>query len=176
MTDASYDLERLISRHLDDECSLEQRRELNDRLQHDPAAAALFEDHRVLDREVKLALRSALDRSALRLRPVAGWERVTRAGALAVAACLAVMFWFSPGRDTAAPAERTSAQASSWFAAPPTPSDTLVERPPRFVRPQIRVDHPDTDWIVIPSDKPGEFLIVEVNRVTTRSVPVQKDF
>jgi len=175
MSEPTYDLERLISRHLDDEATREERRALNARLRREPDSAALYEQHSALDREVKHALRSALGRSPARHRPLPLWERTARVFIVAAAACLAVMIWLKPTQELSSQAGRAPAQAS-WFAPLPTVGDTLVERPEGFDRPQIRVGKPDTNWIVIPSDKPGEFLVIEVNRVLTRTVHIQRDF
>ncbi len=178
MSNPTHDLERLISRCLDDECSPPEQRELNARLRRDPRAAALFEEHAALDREIKHALRSALHRTPDRHRPLPLWERVARVAVLAAAACLAVMFWFTSPRQPTTPGETTSAlaQTHSWFAAPPAVGDTLVEQPERFNRPVNWVGKPKTDWIVVPTDQPGEFLVIEVNRVLTRSTRVRQDF
>jgi hypothetical protein len=170
------DLERLISRYLDGESPPRERRELNDRLRRDPRAAALFEEHSALDREVKSALRYALDRPPVAGRVLPRWERLARVVALAAAACLAAMFWLTPNRSAPGSHDRAAAQAASWFAPPPTFGDTLIAQPERFNRPQIRVDRPNTNWILVPSDKPGEFLVIEVERVLTRTIPVQHDF
>ncbi|MFQ5805101.1 MAG: hypothetical protein ACE5I3_01485 [Phycisphaerae bacterium] len=176
MSEPTPDLERLISRHLDDECTREERRALNARLRRQPESAALFEEHSALDREIKHALRSALGRSAARHRPLPLWKRSARIFVVAAAACLAAMFWPRPTQQPPSPADGLAAQATSWFASLPTIGDTLVEKPDRFVRPQIRVGQPATNWIVIPSDTPGEFLVIEVNRVLTRTVHIQRDF
>jgi len=174
MSEPTHELERLISRHLDDEATADERRELNAHLRRDPAAAALFQEYADLDREVQGALRSALGRSPFRCVPP--WQRTVRVLALAAAACVAVMFWSLPGRERTAPARQGTAQAGSWFAPLPAAGDTLVKRPARFDRPEIRFTRPRTDWVVIPSDTPGEFLVIEVSHVPTRTVRVHKDF
>lgn len=176
MSGPAHDLERLISRHLDDECTPQERRELNARLGRDPAAAALFEEHRALDHEIRHALRRAVRGSFPHQRPLPLWERATRLLAIAAAACLAATFWLAPPQDAASRQGRAAAQGHSWFASPPTGGDTLIETPRRFIRPQIRVGRPEADWIVIPSERPGEFLVVQVNRVLTKTVHIQQDF
>jgi anti-sigma factor RsiW len=177
MSEPTHDLERLISRHLDHEATPAERRELNARLRREPESAALYEEYSALDREVGYALRSTRDRPSCRHRPLPLWERTARVFVVAAAACLAVMFWFNADR-TRAPAGRPLdvRQAGSWFAPLPSVGDTLVERPERFNRPEIQVRKPRTNWIVIPSETPGEFLVVEVNRVLTRTVHIQHDF
>jgi hypothetical protein len=174
MNDPTHDIERLISRHLDDEATADERRALNAQMRRDPAAAALFEDYAELDREVKHALRSVLGHSPMRSAPV--WQRTLRVFALAAAACIAVMFWSMPGGERTTPGPQGPTQASSWFAPPPAAGDTLVEYPTRFDRPQMRFTRPQTDWVVIPSDTPGEFLVIQVKRVPTRTIRVHKDF
>ena len=129
MSDPTHGLERLISRYLDDECTRLERRELNAKLRRDPQAAALFEEHAALDREVKHALRAALRHTPERRRPL-----------------------------------------------PPTAGDAFVENPERFKRPVNWVGKPEAKWIIVPSDRPGEYLVIEVNRVLTRYIHVQQDF
>jgi anti-sigma factor RsiW len=157
MTDPAQDLERLISRHLDHEATPAQRRELNARLRRDPGAAALFEEHAALDREVRHALRKALRRVPDRRRPLPLWERTARVFVVAAAACLALMFWLAPPHETTSPGTEASAQTGvqSWFASPPTAGDTLVESPERFNRPVNWVGKPSTEWIIVPGQKPG---------------------
>lgn len=175
MSDPSHDLEHLISRCLDDECTRHERRELNTRLRRDPEAAALFEEHAAIDREVKHTLRAALRHTPDRRRPLPLWERTARAVVVAAAACLAVMFWLAPPREPGASAP-DQAGAQSWFASPPSAGDTFVESPERFDQPVNWVGKPEAKWIIVPSDQPGEYLVIEVNRVLTRHVHVQQDF
>ena len=174
MNDPTHDIERLISRHLDDEATADERRALNAQMRRDPAAAALFENCAELDREVKQALRSVLGHSPMRAAPV--WQRTLRVFVLAAAACIAVMFWSMPGGERAMPGQPGAARAGSWFAPLPAAGDTMVEYPARFDRPQMRFTKPQSDWVVIPSDTPGEFLVIQVKRVPTRTVRVHKDF
>jgi anti-sigma factor RsiW len=178
MNDPTHDLERLISRCLDDECTPQQQRELNAWLQRDARAAALFEEHAALDREIKHALRTTLHRAPERPAVLPLWERTARVFVVAAAACLAIMFWFASPREPASPSTEASAQAGvqSWFASPPNAGDTLVDRPERFDRPVNWVGRPRTEWIVVPSGKPGEYLVIEVNRIPTRSTRVRQDF
>ena len=176
MSDPASDLERLISRHLDDECTSRERRELNVRVQRDPHAAALFEQHAALDREVKYALRRALGRTPISRRLPTVWERSARLFAVAAAACLVVMLWLTPARRSAPLGEQASAQPGSWFASLPTAGDSLIDQSQLPSQPQIRHGESHTDWILIPSDTPGEFLVIQVDRRPTRAADVQKDF
>jgi anti-sigma factor RsiW len=175
MNDPTHELERLISRHLDGECTPRERRELNARLRRDPQAEALFEEHAALDREIKHALRTALRHRPERRRPAPLWEQAARVVIVAAAACLAVMFWFAPAHKPGV-SQPAQAGVQSWFASPPTAGDTFVEGPERFNRPVNWVSKPEARWIVVPSDRPGEYLVIEVNRVLTRHVNVQQDF
>jgi hypothetical protein len=175
MNDPTWELERLISRCLDDECNRDERRELNARISRDPQAAALFEEHAGLDREIKHALRGALHHRPGRHRPLPLWERMARVGVVAAAACLAVMFWFAPQRGPGT-GEPTQAGVGSWFANPPAAGDSFVESPERFNRTVDWVGRPESKWIIVPSDQPGEYLVIEVNRVVTRYGGVQQDF
>lgn len=174
MNEPAQDLERLISRHLDGETAPAERRALSARLRRDPAAAALFEQYRALDDEIGRTLRQLFGRTtvARRSRPV--WERAARLLGLAAAACLAAACWLTPPDRPAS--RQARAGGPSWFAPPPSLGDTLVRTPPGFVRPQIRLGKPQSEWILIPSDRPGEFLVVEVNRVVTKAVHIQRDF
>jgi anti-sigma factor RsiW len=176
MSDPTHDLERLISRHLDDECTPDERRALHARLRRDPHAAALFEEHSALDREIKHALRHALGHRSVRAQPGPAWKRVARAIVLAAAACLALLIWSLPAHRAPTTGKKGPAHAGSWFAEAPAAGDTLVKSPVYSERPQIRFTKPETDWIVIPSDTPGEFLVIEVNRVPTRTIRIQRDF
>jgi hypothetical protein len=160
---------------LDDECTRRERRELNAAVRRDARAAALFEEHVALDREVKHALRAALRHRPTRQRPLPLWERTARVVMVAAAACLAVMFWLAPPREPGATAS-ANAGAQSWFANPPTAGDTFVDGPEHFSRPVNWVGKPEAKWIVVPSDVPGEYLVIEVNRVLTSYVQVQQDF
>lgn len=179
MNRPAQDLEHLISRYLDDECSPDERRALDERLEREPIARALFDEHSSIDREVKHALRSTLGRTETFKRPLPMWERVARGVIIAAAAALALMFWFTPDKpDNAVPTSQNHAAAhgTSWFADWPGAGDTLVEQPTSFDRPQLRVGQPAKEMIVLPGNAPGEFLVIEVDRVLTRTVHIQRDF
>lgn len=171
------ELERLITRHLDDACGPDERRRLERLTRRDPRAEAMFEEYAALDREVGAAMRQALGRSAgKRLRGGGGgWTRWRRALSVGMAACLAGVLWLAPPER--APTARGPRQAGSLFAAPPTAHDTLDQRGASvFGRPQIRVDVPDREWILVPGEVPGEYLVVEVNRVRSRTIFLHEDF
>ena len=167
-------LERLISRILDEEATAGERRELNSRLRHDPQAAALFEEERALDREFKVALHHAMGHAIVKRHPRPVWERTARNLVLAAAACLTLLFWSTPTRQTTPADLQTASQ--SWFQAPSLGTDTLTTDPAALEPAVTPQRDTNADWIVIPSDTPGEFLVIEVNRVKTRMVINQRDF
>ncbi len=165
----NLDIERLISRFLDDEASHAERAELRRKTAQDPAAEALFEDHAALDREIHAALRRSLGRPLQTRRPQPFWQRAGQALALGIAACLAAMIWVRPAdqaQKSAHPA-REQVNAASWFGgnpAPtvaPTPGDEWsAEAGPR---PRPR----EHRWIVVPSGRSGDVLIIEMEQPRT---------
>lgn len=179
MSDAIHDWERLISRHLDGECTPEEKRTLERGIAEDPAVAELYREYADLDRQIHAVLHEAVSRPATGAQPVRFAERFARVGILAVAACLAVLFWFSPSNRVTpnGTSEATVHPFShSWFAAPPATGDTLVERPARFDRPVNWVGKPKTDWIVIPTEKPREFLLIQVESIETKTLRPPYDY
>ncbi len=177
MSDARERLEILISRYLDEEATRDDRRELMSTLRRDSAADALFEEHRAIDREVRRALRQAMGRS-IEARVRLSWSaRALRYGAMAAAAAIALFVWDAPRTGGSRPgAPGGSPQMASWFAPPPSWGDSLAELPASYERPQVRVNDTDRDWIVIPGERAGEFLVVEVKRIQTRAIPLHEDF
>ncbi len=179
MNPSSSELERLISRYLDDEATPQERRELNVRMRSDPAVEALVDDYASLDRELGNALRGALGRT--RVLPVGRslWARAGSLVGLAAAACLALMVWMRPVQPAGRPADRQPVHAgvpTSWFA-PAVPQDQTVQRVNRsFERPQRRQRQTEREWILVPGERPGEYLIIEVKRVRTRAVAIQVGF
>ena len=177
MSDEISNLERLISRYLDGECSPEQRRELEDRVERDPAAANLLEEYAALDRQFHTALRETILRPAVP-QPLRLWERGARIGILAVAACLAALIWLSPADQSPhrGTQEATIHPHSSWFAVPPGAGDTLVEPAVSPERSANWVAKPQTDWIVIPTEKSDEFLVIQVDSIEARTLREPQDF
>ncbi|MFH1749199.1 MAG: hypothetical protein ABIG44_19380 [Planctomycetota bacterium] len=173
------DLERLITRYLDDEATSRERRELDAWTRSDPNAEALLDDYAALDREFGNAIRGAMGRT--RIIPVGRsvWSRATGLVGLAAAACLALLVWMQPppsavenGRDQSS----GSVLPSSWFV-PAVPQDRVMRQANRsFERPQRRQRNLDREWILVPGEGPGEYLVIEVNRVRTRAVNIQGDF
>lgn len=186
MNDSTREIERLISRFLDDEASGAERRELRAALRRDPAAEALFEETSALDRELGRAMRRALRRPVV-LHPVRrSWSSLGRAGAVAAAACLAVVVWWQAPQRTISGGPnsgQTQLAGSSWFAAPAAPQpapgdagDSLAVLPAGAGVPHERVRSAQRDWILIPSDRPGEVLVIEVQRTQTRLKAAGRDF
>lgn len=85
-------LERLISRKLDGELTVEQSRELDGILARDPSARRLLDEHRRLDDLAKSALGAQFDLSNTAVRPVrAGGLRLAIAGAVLAAAAVVLL-------------------------------------------------------------------------------------
>jgi len=175
MSETHPEIERLISRFLDDECSEAERRTLKTTLRRDPAAALFLDESQDLDREMNYALRAAMGRSPLRRRAVPLWSRVGRWVGVGIAASVALVLWLSP---SASPERGVGERrhASSWFAPIPNPGDTFVDEAKEFERPRTYLDGSQREWIVIPSDRRGEFLIVEVKRSNRCTIQIQRDF
>lgn len=64
----------------------------------------------------------------------------------------------------------------SWFSPPPVAQDSFTADTSPFERPRVRIDESDSEWIVVPSDEPGEYLIIQVKRTNSRTVKIQQDF
>ena len=186
MNDSTNEIERLISRFLDDEASGAERRELRAALKRDPEADALFEETSALDRELGRTMRRARRRQVV-LHPVRrSWGSLGRAGAVAAAACLAIVAWWqAPLRtNTGGPSSgQTQLAGSSWFTAPATPlpalgdaGDSLAVLPAAAGVPHERLQSAQRDWILIPSDRPGEVLVIEVQRTQSRLKTAGRDF
>ncbi|MBU0640109.1 MAG: hypothetical protein KKB50_14685 [Planctomycetes bacterium] len=176
MSEQSEHLEHLISRFLDGECTSAERRELNAAMRSDPTAQAAFEEYAALDREVAHAMRRALGYT---LRVPAGrgiWAQIGRAVALAAAACLAVMVWLGSPNSVSREDPRQARQGASWFAPATRTNAVPRAEKPAYDRPAVRMRHTQRDWIVIPGERPGEYLLIEVDRVHTRMKGIQRDF
>lgn len=173
----SAELERLISRFLDDECSADERRTLRRTLRDDPAAAALYEEYTALDREIGHALRSALGRHTdlpvgRSLRP---W--LSHLAGLAAAACLVALVWFEGPRSDLSPRDHNRAsQPKAWFPGNGHNGDAARSDSLNYDRPHIPVRQTARDWILIPGEHPGEFMVIEVDRVRTRAIGIYGDF
>lgn len=175
-------LERLISRFLDNEASPNQRRALDERLRGNPAARALLDEYTALDREAASALRHALGPrvirpiSADRLRnPALRW------GATLLATAAAVALFFAPqwrplgGPGAASRGERPVQAATAWFSDQPAgdacvPAGALGESIGDGAR------SGRCDLIFVPGARTGEFLIIEVNRAPARQGAPRRSF
>jgi hypothetical protein len=179
MNSGSPDLERLISRCLDHEATRLEQRRLRTLERSDPRAAALVDDYVTLDRELGRVLRVAMGRAPLLPLRRTVWPRFGQLAALAAAACLAVMVWISPPQRSPRPDGRGPARASaSWFApsaAVPHLGDE-AELQPVDSRPRVRLRDTNRDWILIPGERPGEYMVIEVERVRTRAIAIHDDF
>lgn len=179
MSEANEQLERLISRFLDDEATDDEQRRLRQQLRRNPGAQALFEETAAVDREARLALRRALGRPAA---PVARerWQWI-RLGGMAIAACVAAAVWFSaPAWHTGGGDGPDQAGAlpgsGSWFAPLPTSGDTVRRDISAYESPHLRVGKMDRKWIVVPGRRRGEYILIEVDRTRAKCIPVRRDF
>lgn len=173
MNTPSDQLDRLISRFLDREATASEQRELKAMMRRDPAAAAEFDDAATLDREARYAMRRALGRP-LSGRTIPLWARVLRVAGLAAAACVAAFLWLNLPAGGPAPESETS-QAGGTLFAPQVVGDDLVERAD-FERPGREVGESERQWILIPTENPREFLLIEVNHGQRRTIRIQADF
>lgn len=164
-------LERLISRFLDGEAGADERRALNSRVDADPSVRALLDEYAAIDREAGYAMRRALGRR-MGVRHVPRWVEALRPVLVAAAACLAVLVWISPQR----PPAREAAPARGSLFAPPDWGDRISPASPLAEIPHAGRRDRQQDWIVIPSDRPGEYLLIQVERTRTRAVPIHRDY
>lgn len=175
MDDREYQVERLISRILDDEASPSERREFDGVARRDPHAAALFDETRSLDREIGMALRTAMRRS-IPLRRTRNSASVVRMLGVAAAACLAIAAWKYPA-FTPRDHRQTQQAGSSWFGSTSdAPGDQFDPRSRLYDAPTEQRRKVDSEWIVIPSETPGEFMVISVDKVKTRASSRQRGF
>lgn len=169
-------LEHLLSRHLDGECSPQEEQVLRSLLRHEPAMRARLRDYERLDRQIGDALRAALGRAPRVSR--SPWARLGRGVIVAAAACLAAAAWLQPRLSPTGPGASRTQQASvgSWFASAGPEVDTVEPTPPGYERPELRLRGTQRDWIVIPGDQPGTYLVIEVDHVRTHVIGVHRDF
>lgn len=172
--DQDGELERLISRFLDDEANAGERRELNMRVDADPAARLLFDEYVDLDREAGRALRTAMNRPLHVRVGSPAWVRTWGAVALAAAAGLALMFGISVPAWQGRPGDGDVNQAG--FFHNPSWSDVMEADPARFDRPRVQHRGRERELILIPSGRPGEFIVIELNRIRVRTTGIQQDF
>lgn len=176
MIERHENLERLVSRYLDGECSVAERRQLQALIRKDADAEAFFEETAALDREIGQAMRAAVVRPPLSPRGHSRWFRIVRVAALSAAACAA---WLVFRPNGSLPRTHQSGDArpkmASWFSPPPVAGDSLSENS-AVERPEVLLNQANRQWIVVPGERPGEFMIVEVKCVKSRAIPMQGDF
>lgn len=176
------DVERLVSRFLDEEVSDEERRQLEEFMRRNRDAQPAVDEYFELERETRSALRSAFGTSLSARRRAIRWNRAARIGVAAVAASIVLISWQrsltpspadAPGSTAAAKAAQPEA---SWFAPPPQAMDSLAPAPIDGERTQIHIDKSDRNWLVVPGDRPGEFLVIEVKQTKRRTIAVTQDY
>ncbi len=168
------ELERLITRALDRQASPADHRALHQQARRDPSVARLLVEYTHMDRALRSAMRSAVPRrSAPRVIPL--WHWLTQMVTVAAAAGLALLLWVRPPGAANLPGRDARA---SMFADLPVPAQDQFDPDTarRYERPGVRLDDADGNWIVIPGQRPNEYLIVEVKRIKSRTVYIQKDF
>jgi len=173
------DLERLISRYLDREDSPTERRALEALLRRDPQARELLTQTAAIDRAVARALCQAMGRPCRQTARALPWTRVGQFGLLAAAACVALALWVGLPRQAVSPGPTPSAQAgwTSWFSPQPSPTGDLLRRiDPSHERPRQRWQTTDRDWIIVPGQRPGEYFLIELDRVRTCAVVIEDEF
>lgn len=173
MTDPHEQLERLISRCLDGEASVEERRSLQRELRRSPSADALFEEYAALDREAAHAIRAAV--AGPGMVPVLRKPSVWREVGLALAACVAMLVWIQPPQRASTNSSGDASRAS-WFAPPPTTTDSWTDDTRAVERLGVPMADTNREWIVVPGERPGEFLVIEVNRTRTQLLQLRRDF
>ncbi len=184
MTCDADKLERLISRELDGELTSTERTELEQWLRSDADARATYDATRDLDRQLGLALRAAVDRPPPVLRmpivtPVSrrrdGWARLAL---VAVAASLATFAWLQPPQKAGPTPGGAPVAAQGRMLPGATRGGDLVEPivPPTYERPELQLRGTQRDWIVIPGQRPGTVVIIEVNRVRTHAIGVHQNY
>lgn len=179
MNPGSEELERLISRHLDGECTPAEAEYFRDLLANDRAVRARYHAARELDVLLRAAMRSALVRRPARGTRAAGLQsRWVRTAALAAAAGLAALVWLHPSQRSQ-PGGRRTAEAgsvSSWFTPAPATPDIVEPVPVSYERPALRVRGTERNWIIVPGRDAGRYLVIEVDHVRTHVISVHRDF
>lgn len=178
MSPGSDELERLISRHLDGECTPAEAEYFRDLLANDRTVRARYHAARELDVVLRAAMRSALGRPTRGTKAAglqSGWVRTA---ALAAAAGLAAVVWLHPSPRSESGARRTAeaGAVSSWFAPAPATPDIVEPVPVSYERPALRVRGTERNWIIVPGRDAGRYLVIEVDHVRTHVISVHRDF
>lgn len=175
-------LEHLISRELDGEITPEERAALAQWFQREPATRATYESYRDLDRELGAALRGAMRAHqpaifSLRRRSRFGHDYWSRAALVAVAAAIAAFAWLTPNRANHGGKLHPNPNMQTARLLPTAQVvDQVMPVTPEYERPELRVRGTQRDYILIPGREPGTVIILEVDRVRTRAIGMQKDF
>ncbi len=174
MTDSREHLERLISRYLDGEATSAESAALRRQTRHDPHARALLDELTAIDGEVGGALRRAMGRGPVQRGVPRREPLIFRIVAVGIAASLAALLWLAP--PTFRPDRRGVQAAGSWFEPAETRVDSVEASPEIFERPALHVHDTTQHWLVVPGARPGEFLMIEVQRTRTHVLPKRGDF
>lgn len=181
-------LEHLFSREIDGEATPAERHQLETLLRDEPRLQAMFDEYRLLDDVTGAALRNAMQPATIPISRRQGWwQYAGRTGLLAVAACIATLIWLRPpaptplstGRDSAptqAGIISATGEMPSWFVQPEPARDVVAPVPTVYERPQVQMRGTERNWILIPGDEPGVFMVIEVDQVRTHRITVQQDF
>lgn len=172
-------LERLISRKLDNELTADETAELEQRLASDPAAARLYEELAWVDTQVGETLRREMQAEPTMLQsPGSAWWRTW---GVAAAACIAALLWYGerpevpvPEENVAGPVQAGILAGDSIWADAEIDGLTPVD-PEVFDRLRAGVRDVERNWVIIPSDEPGEYLLIEVSRVRTEAYALHAD-
>lgn len=178
MSPGSDELERLISRHIDGECTPAEAEYLRDLLANDRTVRARYHAARELDAVLRAAMRSALGRPARGTNAIGLQSRWVRTAALAAAAGLAALVWLHPSQRPEPGGRRTAeaAAVSSWFAPAPATPDIIEPMPVTYERPALRVRGTERNWIIVPGRDAGRYLVIQVDHVRTHVISVHRDF
>lgn len=182
MTRGTDRLERLFSRRIDGECTLQEERQLQSLLERDPQARRMYEDYRRLDERFGEALRAGFAQARAGSPMRAFWARLGRGALVAAAACVAMLVWLQPTSPSGPASPNQPAlgtltprlSGSPWFKEPRV--DVAEPTPTAYERPELRVGGTQREWILIPTDEPKKFMVIEVNRVRTHVIVVHRDF
>lgn len=170
-------VERLVSRFLDDEVSDEERRQLEDFLKRNRSAEPAVDEYFEIERETRSALRRTFGATSAARRRAIRWSWASRIVTGSIAACIVILSVSRPQQPIATDDSTGAADhVPSWFAPPPSFGDMLVESVDMANGPQIQIDKSDRNWIVVPGDAQGEFLVVEVKQTKRRSIAVHQDY
>ncbi len=180
-------LEHLFSRYLDGECDPAEARLLESLLDEHADVRAAFDEYRRFDAAIGDAMRLALGRApatdtlARAARGAATpklWLYYGRYAAVAAAAVVALATWLRPPHAQTAGGRENGKlqQAASWFAAPQPAVDSVEQLPRAFERPEVGLRGVQRDFLVVPGDRPGTYMVVEVDHVRTHAVRLHQDF